>query len=72
MTAGGGPPPIVQRVPPVTIATPCIGICVIEDDDLCRGCARTIDEIAGWGMMTAAARAAVMATLPARRLPKAR
>jgi predicted Fe-S protein YdhL (DUF1289 family) len=55
---------------PPTIASPCTGICAIEDDDLCRGCARTLDEIAAWGMMTPERRTAVMADLPSRRLSR--
>ncbi|WCM29879.1 DUF1289 domain-containing protein [Sphingomonas sp. QA11] len=34
---------------------------------LCTGCARTIDEIAGWSSGSAAWRDAVMAALPGRR-----
>jgi predicted Fe-S protein YdhL (DUF1289 family) len=33
----------------------------------CLGCARTLDEIAGWGGMSGAGPAAVLAQLPARR-----
>jgi len=33
----------------------------------CRGCRRTLDEIARWGGMTEAEQAAVLAALPARR-----
>jgi predicted Fe-S protein YdhL (DUF1289 family) len=34
---------------------------------LCRGCWRTLDEIARWGTMDEAERARVSAALPARR-----
>jgi predicted Fe-S protein YdhL (DUF1289 family) len=33
-------------------ASPCIGICRIEADGLCRGCRRTLAEIARWGTMS--------------------
>ena len=33
---------------------------------LCRGCARTLEEIARWGEMSAAEREAVLAALPTR------
>jgi predicted Fe-S protein YdhL (DUF1289 family) len=33
----------------------------------CVGCARTLDEIAGWGGMSETEQAAVLAQLPARR-----
>jgi hypothetical protein len=37
-------------VPPETeIPSPCVGVCRIDPDTgLCQGCARTLDEIAGW------------------------
>ena len=34
---------------------------------LCRGCYRTLDEIARWGTMSDAERSAVMSELPLRR-----
>lgn len=36
---------------------------------LCRGCWRTLDEIARWGAMDDTERARVAAALPARREP---
>jgi len=49
------------------IATPCIKICVIEPaTGLCRGCGRTLDEIARWGSMSEAERNKVMAGLGTR------
>ena len=38
-----------------------------EGTGLCRGCYRTLDEIARWGTMSDAERSAVVADLPARR-----
>jgi len=37
------------------------------DNRYCLGCRRTLTEIARWGEMTDAARAAVLTLLPARR-----
>jgi predicted Fe-S protein YdhL (DUF1289 family) len=34
--------------------SPCINVCVLDERNVCRGCLRTIDEIAGWGRMSAA------------------
>jgi predicted Fe-S protein YdhL (DUF1289 family) len=49
------------------IETPCIRICSIEHESrLCTGCGRTLSEIAGWIRMSASARRAIMAVLPAR------
>ena len=38
-----------------------------EATGLCRGCYRTLDEIARWGTMSDPERAAVLDALPARR-----
>lgn len=47
--------------------SPCINVCVVHPEArICTGCYRTLDEIAGWGQMSAEARRAVMAELPAR------
>ncbi len=50
------------------IATPCIKVCAVDGaTGLCFGCARSMNEIARWAVMSAAEREAVMAELPARR-----
>ena len=60
---------IVETVPAQQIESPCVNICEMHaDTGLCVGCARTIDEIAGWSSGSAAWRDAVMAALPGRRL----
>ena len=52
---------------PADVASPCTGVCVIGEDDLCEGCSRTLDEIANWGTAGYAERRAILATLPGRR-----
>ncbi|MBD3220333.1 DUF1289 domain-containing protein [bacterium] len=48
--------------------TPCIGVCELEDrTGLCRGCQRTLTEIATWGQMDPDHRRAVLDELPRRR-----
>ena len=57
------------------IESPCVKICDIDrPSGLCRGCGRTLAEIASWASMSDAERRAVMAALPARmeRLEKAK
>ncbi|MBV9348755.1 MAG: DUF1289 domain-containing protein [Pseudolabrys sp.] len=50
-----------------TVQSPCLKVCTLNPaDGLCRGCGRTLSEIANWVAMTAEERAAVMAQLPAR------
>lgn len=47
--------------------TPCIDICTIDEaNGLCKGCYRTIDEIARWASMSSEERRAIMAILPER------
>lgn len=50
-----------------TIATPCINVCVLDQaTGLCRGCGRTVDEIASWARMSDAERERIMNELPQR------
>ncbi|ADZ71253.1 DUF1289 domain-containing protein [Polymorphum gilvum] len=50
--------------------TPCIDVCIIDPlTGLCRGCRRTLDEIADWSRLTPAERHKIMAELPQRTLP---
>lgn len=53
-------------VDPADVVSPCVNLCTLNADDICLGCARTIDEIAAWGTMPADARRAVLASLPQR------
>ena len=39
------------------------------ESGLCRGCRRTLDEIARWSEMSEAERSGIIAELPARREP---
>jgi predicted Fe-S protein YdhL (DUF1289 family) len=49
------------------IESPCTKVCQIHPETrMCLGCARSIDEIGGWGAMTPAERSAIMADLPNR------
>lgn len=47
-------------------ASPCVGACGLDDAGLCRGCARTGEEIAAWRTMGDAERRRVLADLPRR------
>lgn len=47
--------------------TPCIDVCTIEPSTgLCRGCARTLAEIASWARLSPAERRRIMRDLRAR------
>ena len=50
------------------VVSPCVNICRMNAaTGWCEGCARSIDEIAGWGSADDASRQAVLARLPQRR-----
>lgn len=50
-----------------SIPSPCVNICVVHPETrLCTGCARTIDEIAGWAKYSDDERQAIMEDLPNR------
>ncbi|MCU0868525.1 MAG: DUF1289 domain-containing protein [Burkholderiales bacterium] len=50
------------------IPSPCIDVCQIDPTHgMCRGCWRTLDEIARWSTMRDGERERVMAQLTARR-----
>jgi predicted Fe-S protein YdhL (DUF1289 family) len=49
------------------VASPCIGVCRMRDDDVCEGCLRTLDEIAEWSIASDNRRRAILDALAARR-----
>ena len=42
------------------VASPCVNICALDDDDVCTGCQRTVAEIIRWSRMTNAERRDVL------------
>ncbi|MBR9805147.1 DUF1289 domain-containing protein, partial [bacterium] len=34
---------------PSMVASPCIGVCALDENDVCEGCFRTANEITRWG-----------------------
>jgi predicted Fe-S protein YdhL (DUF1289 family) len=54
-------PPRATRAVRPTTESPCIKVCQLDADRRCRGCGRTVDEIAGWSGMTAEQRIAINA-----------
>ncbi len=50
------------------IQSPCINICKMDAaSGLCRGCHRTLDEIAAWSRLDDAARTNILAAVASRR-----
>ena len=63
MTATAGVPGAAAK--PVS---PCIGVCLMDPATrTCRGCLRTIEEIAGWYEADASEKRAILTRLAARR-----
>jgi hypothetical protein len=51
------------------IASPCVGVCALDAaTGLCRGCARTRDEVARWSAASDTERRAILARLVVRGL----
>ena len=49
-------------------ASPCLGICLMDPrTQTCRGCLRTIEEIAGWYSASSAEKRAILERLEQRR-----
>lgn len=51
--------------PPVP--SPCVRLCTLDDDDVCVGCWRSLDEIKRWCALDNAGRRAVLAEAERRR-----
>jgi hypothetical protein len=49
--------------------SPCTAVCVLDSDSgYCRGCFRSMAEIAAWGSLEHAEKQRILDELPARRL----
>lgn len=42
------------------VASPCVGVCALNDDEICAGCGRSLDEIAIWPQADSALRAHIV------------
>lgn len=52
----------------MTVASPCIDVCTLDvASGLCRGCARTLQEISDWSCLDDAGKRAVWARIAERR-----
>ncbi|WP_430435197.1 DUF1289 domain-containing protein [Methyloversatilis sp.] len=50
--------------------TPCVAICSTLFDEVCRGCGRTVMEVANWVFMTADEKRAVWTRIRAEGYPR--
>lgn len=42
------------------IASPCVSICALDEDDICIGCQRNVDEIIRWSRLNNSERREVL------------
>lgn len=42
------------------VASPCVSICALDEQDICTGCQRNVDEITRWSRMDNAERRRVL------------
>ena len=54
------------------VESPCVRKCTLDDDDICVGCFRSIDEICAWGSASNDERRGILEQVAARRESKAR
>jgi predicted Fe-S protein YdhL (DUF1289 family) len=48
------------------LASPCVRNCCLDDDNVCMGCGRSLQEIVQWGSASDAEKTAVLARSRAR------
>ncbi|MDZ7644025.1 MAG: DUF1289 domain-containing protein [Woeseiaceae bacterium] len=48
-------------------SSPCVRTCTLDDNNVCVGCHRTLNEIIAWGTLSADEQRLVLDRLPARR-----
>jgi len=42
------------------VASPCVHVCALDDEDICIGCQRSVAEITRWSLMDKAERREVL------------
>ena len=61
-----------ETMPEGEVASPCTSVCEMDPrSGYCRGCFRTLDEIAAWSVLDTEGKKAVLAALPERRAEQA-
>lgn len=48
------------------VLSPCVGVCALDDDDICIGCWRSGEEITRWGYLDAAGKRAILQNVEER------
>ena len=47
--------------------SPCISVCVLDEDNICQGCFRSAEEVADWLMSSAQRKREILQSAEARR-----
>jgi predicted Fe-S protein YdhL (DUF1289 family) len=50
-----------------TTPSPCVRLCTLDDNNVCLGCGRTLDDIKGWTKMSEPEKQACVARADQRR-----
>lgn len=61
----------LQETTDVSVESPCISVCQMDENGYCIGCGRTIDEIRGWKRSSDDEKRAVLARAVERQGPSA-
>ncbi len=51
----------------VTLSSPCIRMCCLDDNDVCLGCFRTLEEITSWSNADEQTRQCILENAKSRR-----
>ncbi|HZS79940.1 MAG TPA: DUF1289 domain-containing protein [Herbaspirillum sp.] len=60
----------MSQIPPERPDTPCVAVCSTTFDEVCRGCGRTVSEVARWVFMTKKEKDAVWKRITAEGYPR--
>lgn len=55
-----------SKVKPEVVLSPCVGVCALDEDDVCIGCLRSGREITQWGYVDNAGKRAILKNVEAR------
>jgi len=50
------------------VPSPCVRLCTLDDDGVCLGCRRTVDEIKAWRRLEPAAKRALLKEIEGRQV----
>ncbi|MCV2883840.1 DUF1289 domain-containing protein [Aestuariibacter sp. AA17] len=51
----------------ISIQSPCIGNCCLDEDDICIGCRRSLEEITRWGSASEEERISILSAVESRK-----